>query len=122
MTALQNERVHDVADRCAAGVLERIPQVAGHGVAVGVCLEIGPDAVAEHLGTDVLLEHAQDAAALLVGQHVEHALRLLGGSDGVLDRPGQVQGVDLQRRLAGGSEADPAVPRGPEGVDAQASP
>ena len=50
VAALEDERVHDVAHRRAAGVLERVPQVAGHGVAVGVRLEIGPHAVAEHLG------------------------------------------------------------------------
>ena len=110
VTALQYERVHDVADGRAAGVLERIPEVARDRVPVGVRLEIGPHAVAEHLGPDVLLEHAQDAAALLVRQHVEHALGLFGRPHRVLDRAGQVERVDGQCGLAGGCEADPAVP------------
>ena len=119
VAALQNERVHHVAHRRAAGVLECVPQVTGHRVAVGVGLEIGPHAVAEHLGADVLLEHAQDAAALLVGQYVEHAFGFLGRPHRVLDRTGQVQRVDGQGRLPGGSEADPAVPGRPEGVDTE---
>ena len=119
MPALEDEGVHDVAHRRAAGVLERVPQIGGDRVAVGVRLEVRAHAVAEHIGSDVLLEHAQDAAALLVGQEVEHPLRLLGRADGVLDRAGRVHAVDGERRLARGGEADPAVPRRPEGVDAE---
>ncbi len=119
VAALQNERVHHVAHRCAARVLERIPQVAGDRVGIGVGLEVGTHAIAEHLRADVLLEHAQDPTALFVGQHVEHALRLLGRPDRVLNRTGQVERVDGQGGLTRRGEADPTVPRGPEGVDTE---
>ena len=119
MAALEDEGVHDVAYGRATRFLQRVPQVGGHRVAVGVRLEVGAHAVAEDVGPDVLLEHAQYAAALLVGQEVEHALGLLGRADRVLDGSGGVHAVDGQRRLARGGEADPAVPRRPEGVDAE---
>ena len=119
MPALEDEGVHDVADRLAARFFQRVPQVGGDGVGVGVRLEVRAHAVPEDLGPDVLLEHPQDGAALFVGQEVEHPLGLLGRADRVLDGPGGVHTVDGQRRLAGGGEPDPAVPRRPEGVDAE---
>ena len=110
MPTLKDERVHDIVYGCAAGVLECIPQVAGHRVPVGVRLQIGPHAVAEDLRSDVLLQHAEDAAALLVGQHVEHPLGLFGRPHRVFDRTGQVERVEGQGGLSRGCEADPAVP------------
>ena len=119
MPALEDEGVHDVAHRLTARFLQRVPKVGGDRVGVGVGLEVRPHAVPEDLGPDVLLEHPQHGTALFVGQEVEHPLGLLGRADRVLDRPGGVHAVDGQRRLAGGGEPHPAVPRRPEGVDAE---
>ncbi len=79
--------------------------------------EVVADPVAEDLGPEELLEHAQHAAALLVGEHVEHALGLLGAPHRELDRPGCVQAVDRHGRFPLDAETDPALPLGTEGVD-----
>ena len=53
-------------------------QVRRLGVAVAVLGQVVADAVAEPLLPEVLLEHAEERAALLVGEHVEHAVGVLG--------------------------------------------
>ena len=49
-------------------------QVGAGGVAARVRLEVAADAGAELLRADVVLEHAEHAAALLVGDAVERRL------------------------------------------------
>ena len=66
---------------------------------------------------EVLLEHADDARALLVGEHVEHALGVLG-RDAPRTRSGgwrasaSVSNAAVRAR----PKVDPPLPLGPEGV------
>ena len=60
VTRLPDPRVHQRTHRyCRVGLLDRVPQIAGLGVAVGVCLQVQADALAERFGAEVLLEHPQ---------------------------------------------------------------
>ena len=70
---LEDPRVHDPAHRLAGGRLDRIPQVVGLGVGVRVGAEVVAHAGPEAVDAEVLLEHPQQGATLLIGQHVEHA-------------------------------------------------
>ena len=117
VSTLEDERVHDVAYRLAAGLFQRVPKVGGHRVGVGVCGQIRTHAVAEDLGPDVLLQHPQHGRTLFVGQEVEHALRLFGGPNRVLNGSGGVDAVDGQRRFARGGKSHPAIPGRPERID-----
>ena len=74
------------------------------------------NSVTEHIGPDELLEHPQDAAALLVGEDVEHALGLFRPADRELDRAGRVQPVDGPGRIDVDTEADPPFPLWTVGV------
>ena len=94
MASLEDPGVHDVADRLAGGGGQGIPQILGHRVSVGVGGQVLPDPVSEGVLAEMLLEHPQDAAALLVGEQVEHPACVGGGVDHELDRAGRVQAVD----------------------------
>ncbi len=117
--ALEDPGVHDAAHGLAAGRLDGVPEVGRLGVAEPVGLEVAANTGAKRLLPEVPLEHAQDARPLLIGEDVEHALGLVGGTDGVFDRPGGVEGVGRHGQVAFHAEADPAPPFGAEGVDAE---
>ncbi len=118
MTALVDPVVHQRLHRLTRDRFERGPQVGGFGVRVRVGFEVVAHAVAEDLGAEVLLEHADDGGALLVGEEVEHPLGFLWGDDRELDRAGRGEGVDVERCRSGPRERVPDSPVGPVGVAA----
>ena len=85
---LPDPRVHHPPYRFTALLLERVPQIVGLGVGVLVQREVVAHPLPKALLAEVLLEHAQQRPALLVGEHVEHALAVGGRPHLVLDRPG----------------------------------
>ena len=119
VAALVDPAVHHRADGRTADVLERIPQVAGLGVRVGMGLQVVAHAVTEDLGAQVLFEHANDRRALLVGQDVEHAFGFLGGDHRELDRTGAGERVGVECRGPGAGEGRPHPPVGAVGVAAR---
>ena len=98
VAALPDPRVGQLQHGLATGGLQGGPEVVCGGVGAGVLLHVRPDAVAEPLLAQVGLDHAEDGAALLVGDGVE----VLGGlgrvlhlaPDGVRGR----EGVEVQDR------------------------
>ena len=94
---LPDPAVHDAPDRLAGGGLERVPQVGRLGVPVAVLGQVVADAVPEPLLAQVLLQHAQQRAALLVGQDVEHPVGVLRRHDLELDRAGWSSGCRSRR-------------------------
>ena len=116
VAGLPDPRIHDAAHRLAARGLDRVPQVVGLGVRVAVQGEVVADALAEALGAEILLEHAQQRATLLVREHVEHALAVGRRADLELDRPGAGERVGLERRAALDAERRPALPVGAVGI------
>ena len=113
---LPDPAVHDAPDRLAGGGLERVPQVGRLGVPVAVLGQVVADAVPEPLLAQVLLQHAEERAALLVGQDVEHPVGVLRRHDLELDGPGGRQAVGLEGRRALEAEGLPPLPGRPEGV------
>ena len=73
---LVDETRKDALDRLARGGRERFREIFRGRVLVGVRLEVGVDALAERLGPDVALQHAQYRRALLVGDTVERLVDL----------------------------------------------
>ena len=116
MTALQDPRVHDPADRLAGGLLDGVPQIGGLGVAVLVGGHVLADAGAELRFAEVLLEHPHHGGALLVGEHVEHPLGVGGRHHRVLDRASRLQRVGVEGGGPRQAEAHPPLPLGAEGV------
>src|SRR5712664_3002394 len=84
---LPDPAVRQLEDRLPGGFVERPPEIVGGGVRLAVPAHVEADAVAEALLAQVALDHAQDGAALLVGDGVERLAGLLGvlhlGADGV---------------------------------------
>ena len=72
--------------------------------------KIAPHSIAKDLGAEVLLQHAQHRRALLIGEDVEHGLRVLRGHDLELDRAAGPKPVRQERRGPRGPEAVPAAP------------
>ena len=74
-------------------------------------VEVGADAATKRLLAQPRLEHAQEAAALLVGDAVERALGLALGGDRLVDRMGAGAGVEVHRPLTAfvGLERDPPL-------------
>ena len=70
----------------------------------------------EPVPAEVLLEHAHDRRALLVGQHVVHALGVSGGDHLVLDGSGGAQRIHIERGSPLDRERVPALPLGSEGI------
>ena len=116
--ALEYPALHDLSHGLARRVGQRVPQVRGHGVGVGVPPQVEAHPGPERLRTEVLLQHADQGRALLVGDHVEHVLGLGGGVHRVLHRPGVAEGVGRQRRGTAAAERRPDLPVGPVGVGA----
>jgi hypothetical protein len=71
---------------------------------------------AELLLAEVLLEHAQQRAALLVREHVEHALAVVGCLHRVLDGAGGHERIGLERGTALEAERGPPLPVGAVGA------
>ena len=81
--------------------------------------QILPDAVAKDLGAEILLQHPEDGPTLLVRQHVEHGLGVLGSHYLELDGAARPKTV---RQKGGGprhAEVVPAPPGGLPRVDRQ---
>ncbi len=114
--ALEDPGVHDPAHRFPGGLLDRVPQVRGLRVPVLVMGHVLPDPRPELLFPEVLLEHPHDRGALLVGEDVEHPLRVGGRDHGVLDGTGRLQGVRVEGAGTGEAEADPPLPLGAVGI------
>ncbi len=81
-----------------------------------VGVEIVVDAVTKAALAEVLLQHAQECAALLVGEHVEHAFAVGGGSHLELDRAGAQQRVGVEGDAALDAERRPSLPIGTVGL------
>ena len=107
---LEDPRVHDPAHGLTGCRFERVPEVRRLGVAELVTVEIVPYAGAERVGAEPTFEHAQHRPTLLVGERVEHAVGILGRDDLVLDRPGGLQRVDVERGGPAQGEVDPRLP------------
>ncbi len=107
---LEDPAVHQGAHRLFRRLLQSIPKIGGLGIAVGVFLQIKPDAVAKLCRAQILLQHAQHRSALFVGEHVEHAGRLFGSLDRKLDGPGALETIDLHGRGARHRETIPTAP------------
>jgi hypothetical protein len=120
ITRLPDPRIHQRPHgHRGVDLFDRVPQIASLGVPVRVGLEVEADALAEALDAEVHLEHAQQRPALLVGQHVEHAVAVLGRLDRELDRARAGQRVGLERCAALEAERGPAQPVGTERVAAR---
>ena len=100
-------------------VLQRVPQIGGLGVRELVAIEVVAHAGAERVGAEPPLEHAQDRAALLVREDVEHAVGVFGRDHLVLDRARVRERVDVERGRAAEREVVPRLPLGPVRVDAE---
>ncbi len=79
-------------------------------------LEVVADTDAEALGAEVLLEHAQQRATLLVREDVEHAVGVGRRPHFELDRASALQRVGLEGDAALDAEGGPPVPVGPIGL------
>ena len=89
-----------------------IPQVGCFRVGVFVFPEIMTDAFLKGVGAEVLLQHAQDGRAFLIGQNIEHAGGFVRVFDRELDGAGAVQSVHLKRRGPRDGKTGPAPPFG----------
>ena len=119
MPTLEDPRVHERADRQAIGRLfDSVPQVGGLGVAVAMSGKVTADAFAEALHSEVLLEHPKKAAALLVGEGIEHRVDLVGRAHRELDGARRVEPVEGERHLPVATEIHPALVLGLEVVQA----
>ena len=107
---LEDPRVHHLAHGLARRRLERVPQIAGLGVVELMLLQVEPDAVAENVLAEKLLEHPQHRRTLLVSQDVEHRAAIFGTAHCEFDRPRAAQPVDRHRRRARDAEALPSLP------------
>jgi hypothetical protein len=116
---VKDPSVHHRGNGLPRSLSERLPQVGGLGVAELVPLQVEANAVAEHLGADVLLEHPQDGGALLVGEEVEHRLAVLRRLDLELDGPCIDEAVHTHRRRPRDAERHPALPLGLPRIDGE---
>ncbi len=117
VTRREHPSVHDathgdIRTVGSASLFERIPEVAGLGVAQAVALQVDADALTERLEADVLVDHVQYGATLVVGDGVEELVDFIRMVDRHLDRVRALQPVDPQRRSASGAEAVPDLPLG----------
>jgi hypothetical protein len=101
VAGLEDPGVHDLAHGLTGDLLDGVPQVGGLGVGVLVGVQVVADARLEAILAQVLLEHPDDRGALLVGEHVEHALGVGGGDHLVLDGAGGGERVGVERHRAG---------------------
>ena len=112
--ALEDPGVHQRPNRFAGRFLERIPEVGRLGVAEAILIQVVGDAAPIGLGAQVALEHSQYAAALFVGNDVEHSLTVRRVRHGVFDRAGRMKRV---RSLCGGAKDAERVPLSPGRVE-----
>jgi len=92
MPTLEDPRVHERADRESLGRrFDRVPKVSCLGVAVAMSCKVPADSFAEAFRAEVLLEHPKKAAALLVGEGIEHRVDLVGRAHRELDWPRRVE-------------------------------
>src|SRR5439155_3528096 len=75
---LADPAVGELQDRLPGRFGERAPQIVGGGVRLAVLAHVEADAVPEALLAEVAFDHAEDGAALLVGDGVERLAGLLG--------------------------------------------
>ena len=83
-----------------ARTFDCLPQVIGHGVAIGVCLHIAADAILPHILAGKALQHGDDRLTLLVGDGVERLIDLIDRGDFLHDRMGGRERIEAHRRLA----------------------
>ena len=100
VTRLKNPGVHEGANRLTRRVLERVPEIRRLGVGVFMAAQVQANAVAKRFRAEILFEHAQHRRTFLVGQHIEHARRLLRLLYRKLDGPRALEAVDLHGRRA----------------------
>ena len=109
-------RTGSVPPRCTTTCLDRVPQVARLGVRVRVRGQVVAHPSRNVSSPRYCSQHAQQRPALLVGQHVEHALGLGRRAHLVLDRAGAGQRVGLEGDRAFQAERRPPLPVGAERV------
>src|SRR5437773_32555 len=100
ITRLKNPGVHEGANRLTRRVLERVPEIRRLGIGVFMAAQVQANAVAKRFRAEILFEHAQHRRAFLVGQHIEHARRLLRLLYRKFDGPRALEAVDLHGRRA----------------------
>ncbi len=118
IAALEDPGIHDAARGLARRGLDRVPEIGVLGVPVRVLRQVRAHARTELVGAEVLLEHAKDSGALLVGQDVVHALGVVRRVHRVLDGARALERVGLECGGAIEAERVPHVPLGLHGVDA----
>ena len=82
---LTDERLENLIDRLPGRCGDRLPEILGRRVAVGMGPQIRVDAVAERRGAHVVLDHPNDGGALLVGNRVEQGFDFGGRPHGSVD-------------------------------------
>ena len=90
--------------------LQRPPEIGGRGVAVGMRGHVVADAVAERLLAEIILEHADQRLALVVGDGVERRHRLALVGDRLLDRMRGAPRIERHRELLLAVAVQPALP------------
>src|SRR4029450_10641844 len=115
----EDPAVHHLGNRQEGRGAEGLPQIGGLGIAETVALEIEPHPFTKDLAAEVLLEHAEDRGALLVGEEVEHRLAVAGMPHLELDGPGVLETVYAHRSGPRYPEGGPPLPLGLPGVDGE---
>ena len=110
-------------DRIGALRRDRVDQVGAGGVAARVRLQVGPHAVAERCLANVVLEHRQHRATLLVGDAVERTLDFGEVVDRLADAARAGEAVDAHRAQTAFENAAVGMRFGPQlAVDLVAHP
>ena len=78
VSGLTNPAVRQVDDRLSRRLVQRAPQIVGGGVRLAMAAHVEADAGAKLVRAQEALDHAEDRAALFVGDGVEGLARLLG--------------------------------------------
>ncbi len=123
MAGGEDPLVHQVAHRnlqtrSGSALIESVPEVVSDGVGQVMTLAVDAHARTEGFRPDELLQHAQHAATLLVGDQVEDLIDLEGVVDSHLDGVRAVQLVETKGTGARQSKRAPGLPLREHGVDA----
>ena len=102
--------VRDRRNRLSGGLRERLPQIRRGRVAVLMRGDIVPNPLPEDVLSQELLQHTKNRCAFLIGQCVEHLLRLGRRADFGTDRTRRVQGIHAEGNLFVPGELHPRLP------------
>ena len=92
------------------GTLQRLPEIGGGAVAIGMRGHVGADAVAKRRLAEVIFQHADQRLTLVVSDGVERHHRLALVGDRLLDRVRSTPRVESQGILLLGVPVQPALP------------